>query len=484
MNRVPRFTGVRLWAALGLLGSALMAIAGASAVADPGTPWWYRVGALGGHAATVLVYVGAAILCVAWLGLGTTRAQIRPRHLLAVAGLWTVPLLLGPVLFSHDAYSYLAQGTVLHLGHNPYHDPPSILARLGHARTLAGVSPFWRGVTAPYGPLFLGVMSLITSITGQHLIPGILLVRVVDLVGLGLVAWAVPRLARALGSDPGRALWLSLLCPLVLLELITAAHNDVLMAGLLAAGVAVALQGRPVLGVALCVMAATIKVPALAGAVFIAVAWVREERTWSARAVLLLRMVAGAAVVLAAVSLITGLGFSWLSSSLFAAPARVRLAITPSTQIGYSLAGLLHGLGVGANARSVEAVCSAVTTVLAGLLGLWLLSRVRVAKLVPYLGGLLLVAAAAGPAAWPWYFSWGLVLLAAYPPAQRSPAIAVGAVVAVFLIKPNGILALPLSSAPVVMAIYIVLAVLFWRSRHGRRRELRLLRSVQALRPS
>ena len=61
-------------------------------------------------------------------------------------------------------------------------------------------------------------------------------------------------------------------------RLVAAGHNDVLMAGLLVAGVAVALEGRPLSGSAICALAATIKVPALVGAVFIAVAWARADR--------------------------------------------------------------------------------------------------------------------------------------------------------------------------------------------------------------
>jgi hypothetical protein len=145
----------------------------------------------------------------------------------------------------------------------------------------------------------------------------------------------------------------------------------------------------------------------------------------------------------------------------------VRLAITPSTDIGYTVAGVLHGLGVGVASRSVEGVFTAVSTGLIGLAGLWLLVRVRVGRLVRYLGGLLLLAAAGGPAAWPWYFSWGLVLLAADREAQQSRALWVAVAAVVFLIKPNGILALPLPAAPIVLFVYVILGGLFWRSRRG-----------------
>jgi alpha-1,6-mannosyltransferase len=470
MHGLPRSRSLWAWAALGLAGSLLITFAGPASVADPATTWWYTPSVPGGRAtATVLVYVGIGILCVAWVGLGRHTAVAGTRGLLIIAAAWLFPLAVGPALFSHDAYSYLAQGTVLHSGGNPYRSPPAILAGMGGGHVLAAVSPFWRHVTAPYGPLFLGLMSVIVAVTGSHLVVGILAVRGLELLGVALIARFLPRLAQALGADPARAVWLVVLSPLLALELIAPGHNDVLMAGLLLAGVTVALQGRPLLGIALCAAAATFKVPALAGAVFIAVAWAREEQSQSARAYFVAGALLITAVVLAAVSLVTGLGLSWVSGSLFSSPARVRLAITPATGLGFTAASLLHDAGVAVSSRHLEAVMADVSTALTGLLGLWLLIRVRVPNLALYLGALLLVAAAGGPAAWPWYLIWGLVLLAGVPGVQRSSALVLVTVVSVFLIKPNGILAVPLPSAPVVMAVYLVLAGLFWRSRRGGR---------------
>jgi hypothetical protein len=457
------------WAALGLAGSLLIALAGPASVADPATEWFYTPPVPGGRgAATVLVYVGIAVMCVAWLGLGRRLGDLGPRALVGIGAAWLVPVALGPALFSHDAYSYLAQGTVFHIGANPYRTPPAVLAG-SHQQLLNAVSPFWRETTAPYGPLFLGVISLVVAVTGSHLVAGVLVIRAFELLGVVLIARYLPRLARALGSDPARAVWLALLSPLTALELIAAGHNDVLMVGLLVAGAAVALQGHPLGGVALCALAATIKLPALAGAVFIAVAWAREEHSGAARVQFLALAALSAVAVLAVVSLITGLGLSWLSQSLFSSPARVRLAITPSTGLGFTISALLGDAGLAVNAHSLEGVVTGISTALTGLLALWLLVRVRIPRLTASLGLLLLVAAAGGPAAWPWYLSWGIVLLAAVPAAQRSAWLAAVSVISVFLIKPNGILALPLPSAPVVIAVYVVLAGLYWRSHRGGR---------------
>ena len=92
-----------------------------------------------------------------------------------------------------------------------------------------------------------------------------------------------------------------LLSPLVLLELVAAAHNDLLMIGLVVAGVAFAIERRVLLGIALCALAATIKLPAAVAIPFILVAYA-DRRTW-------LRGVVVAVAVVVAVSVVSGLGF-------------------------------------------------------------------------------------------------------------------------------------------------------------------------------
>jgi hypothetical protein len=465
MNTLPRSRKVWAWASLGLAGSLLTAVAAPAAIPDKG--WWYAPGTSGGHGVAIAaVFAGAALLATGWIGLGRFAVGDRTGWLVAIAAAWLAPLMLAPPLFSGDVYSYLAQGTILHLGHNPYNTEPAALAGLGHGHILSAVSPFWRHTTSPYGPLFLGLMSVIVAVTGAHLIAGVLAVRAFELVGVALLAIYVPQLARALGADRARATWLAVLSPLLVLELIASAHNDVLMIGLLVAGVTVALQGRPIYGVALCALAATVKLPALACALFIAVAWARSEPDRAQQIRLLVQSALAALGVLAAVSLVTGLGFSWLTTSVFSTPAKVHLAITPSTAVGWTVAGLLRDAGVAIGHRTVASAFGALTLAITIICGALLLWRVRVPKVAPYLGFLLLIAAAGGPAAWPWYFTWGLVLLAGCPGLQRSVALATGVIVGAFLIKPNGILVLPVQSSPAVLAAYALLGWVAWRSRH------------------
>src|SRR5262249_4280297 len=245
------------------------------------------------------------------------------------------------------------------------------------------------------------------------------------------------------------------------------AHNDVVMIGMLVAGVTVALRGRPVLGVAICALAATVKLPALAGVVFIIIAWARSEPDGRRRASFLAQSALAAAGGLLAVGIVTGVGLSWLTSSVFSTPAKVHLAITPATAVGWTVADLLRAAGVSIGHMTVQHVFSVVGAVITVGAGLVFAYRVRVQSAARYLGYVLLIAAACGPAAWPWYFTWGLVLLAGCPGLQRSVTLALGAALGVFLIKPNGILVLPVQSSPAVLAAYVLLAVVAWRSRVG-----------------
>jgi alpha-1,6-mannosyltransferase len=470
---------VTLWAAiaLGLAGALLAALAAPRALDDPVVGWWYGGIAAGRALATALVWTGMGALALAWLVIAVVvdgrsappdARELTLRRAVLIGGLWMLPLALAPPLFSRDVYSYLAQGTILHLGHDPYRQAPAVLAGLGHGHLLAAVSPFWRHTTAPYGPLFLELISLIVGICGSHLIAGVLLCRALDLIGLALIAVHVPRLSRALGTDATRALWRAGASPLVALGLVAAAHNDLLMVGLLTAGVAYALRGHPLLGVAVCALAATIKLPALVGAVFIAVCWARAEPRHGERALIAGGSAAIVAGILGFVTLASGVGVGWLSASIFSTPARVRLAITPATAVGKTIAVIAHAAGASMTGRGLESALGVAATVIVAGVGVWLLRRARVATVVGLLGATLLLAAIGGPAAWPWYLTWGLTLLCACAAPQRSLVLLAVLAVGPFLVEPGGNLVLPLASAPAVLAVYVA-ASAAW-ARWGRAR--------------
>lgn len=454
---------------LGLASSVVVMLTG-SRLADTPLPWWFRLAISPSALEQLIFYAGMAGLVVAWLGLAACARADRcsPWWVAVVAFLWSIPLLVGPPLFSHDIYSYLAQGTIAHLGLSPYKYAPVVLGRLGYHHVLHGVDPFWQRATAPYGPLFVGVISLIVGLTGSHVLAGVILIRLFDLLGLVLLAAFVPRLARRMGADPTRAVWLAVASPLILLQLVAPGHNDLLMAGLMAAGVAFALEGRPLLGIVICMLAATVKLPAAAAAVFIAVAWIRTAPNWRGRARAAAEAVAAGVASAAAITLVTGFGIGWVSTSLFSTPGKVKLAITPATDLSFTLAKLLHGVGAAVTFGNVDPILRALMIAATVIAVLALLARTRWDTLIPCLGLALVAAAVGGPALWPWYLAWGLALLAAWNTAQRSRIVIAALVVGSFLVKPSGILLLSRGSSPVIAVLWVVcaaLALLAWRRR-------------------
>ena len=414
--------------------------------------------------AHAVFWTGLTALCVAWLGLGLL-ARADTRTTVFAAALWSLPIFLAPALFSGDMYSYLAQGDLLRHGIDPYHHGPAALAAVHQTRILHAVSPFWWHTTAPYGPLFVGLAATASAIAGSHLVVGVVLLRVVELPGLVLLAVYVPRLARALGADPNRASWLVLASPLALLELVGGGHNDALMAGLLVAGVAYAVERRPLVAIALCTCAGLVKLPAFAAVAFVLVCWLRDARPVATAHSgsrtfyfpLLGRATAVVAGIVTAVGLATTVGFSWISGSLLSSTTKLHLAITPSTAIGYTLHSVAGASGSG---HGLESAVGVVAIVFVACLGAWLLWRASYDRLVPSLATLLFASIVAGPAAWPWYLIWAIALFAVLPRQQLHPVIPAAMLVASVVIAPGGQLSLPIGDAPVVLAVYAAVAAI------------------------
>ncbi|TDO37847.1 polyprenol phosphomannose-dependent alpha 1,6 mannosyltransferase MptB [Paractinoplanes brasiliensis] len=177
---------------------------------------------------------GTGLLIAAWV-LGV-RLQKTARWSYVTALLWMAPLLAFLPLGSYDAYSYACQGWQQGAGLDPYAGGVDLLG----CPWADAVAPTWRDAPAPYGPLFL-VLAGVAAQTGG--LTGTLIgLRVIALFGVALIAVALPVLARRGGVPLGRAAWLVLACPLVPIHLISGAHNDALMIGLMTAGLALAVR--------------------------------------------------------------------------------------------------------------------------------------------------------------------------------------------------------------------------------------------------
>ena len=106
-----------------------------------------------------------------------------------------------------------------------------------------------------------------------------------------------------MGRNTADAMVLTIANPLVLLHLVSGAHNEALMLAFLMSGLAIGSRPRyRHVGIALCAFAATIKVPALVGAVFLAWPWIVAPVEWRRR---LARLLVSGAEILAVITLAT-----------------------------------------------------------------------------------------------------------------------------------------------------------------------------------
>ena len=425
----------------------------------------------------VAVFGGLLLLMRVWYGLIRTltrRPGVPVRKLMAVFALWILPLLIVAPLFSRDAYSYVAQGEMMSHHISPYHYGPSVL---GAAPSVSFVDPLWVNTPTPYGPLFMGIDGALTSLSLHHELANLILLRLLAIGGVLLLAFGLVSLARSYGRDPAYVLALAILNPVTLLYLVGGAHNDALMLGLLVAGIAVARRGRPVAGIVLCALAAAVKVPAAIGILYIGWTWMGAKvplRT-RVRPILTAALIAGA--VMAALSFVTGLGWSWLWN--LGAPGTVRLWVAPATGAGIAVTDAAHFLGIGVPLHVMLTVTRSLGLLAALGAGLWLLWRSEKIGSLRALGLTLLLVVALAPVVQPWYLTWGLVLLAPVATGKIRTLVIGLSVASVFIGLPGGrllvtdvIQADPLRLVVVLLVCLLILTVPLARVLRPRRRFL------------
>jgi len=442
---------------LGLAGTAVLALGGETAGALPSADLFSPASA---QAALGLVgvYFGVVLLIAAWLLLGRLIRSAEPpspRSLLLVLAVWAAPLLLAPPLFSRDVYSYLAQGAMVDAHMDVYaHGPAALGGPLADE-----VAPLWQHTGAPYGPVFLALASGLSGLTRGQLPAGLFGMRLVALLGVGLMAAALPRLARQCGADPAAALWLGALNPLVLLHLVAGAHNDAIMLGLLGTGL-VAGRGRwPILGAVLVTLAALVKAPAALGLAAVVLLQIRAGHRPAKAAT---TTVVASAVTTVAATAVAGTGYGWIGA-LDTPVSAHNWALT--SLLGRATGALLEHLGSGLAPFAIpawHALGLAVTG--AAILAIWF--RLRPSP-VYALGLSLAVVAAFGPAIRPWYALWGLFLIAAAAPntSVRHRVAAVTGVLALAVLPSGG----PADIGQLVLAVSggVLAIVVLWQARQA-----------------
>lgn len=407
---------------------------------------------------------GAVMMALAWLMLGRfalgsrrmSRSQL-DRTLL----LWMLPLLIAPPMYSKDVYSYLAQSQIARIGLNPYKVGPAPGLGLDHVFTLS-VPSLWRETPAPYGPLFLWIGRGISALTGENIVAAVLCHRVVVLIGVGLIVWATPRLARRCGVAEVSALWLGAANPLLLMHLVAGIHNEALMLGLMLTGTEFALRGIDLAissprwprgraqwtsagmllaGVVLITMSSQVKLPGLLALGFVAMAlawrWGGTIKAFLAASTLTVSL---SLAVMAIIGWVSGLGFGWLFTLGTANVVRSWMSPPTLLALGTGQVGIL--LGLGDHTTAVLSLTRAMGVLIITITVTWLLLAVLRGRLHP-VGGLGVALGATVllfPVVQPWYLLWAIIPLAAWAtrPGFRIATIAVTLIVGIFGPTANG----------------------------------------------
>jgi alpha-1,6-mannosyltransferase len=375
----------------------------------------------GKELATALMYLGVVLMAWAWVRLGreVLARRIGGRAVLSTALLWILPMLVAPPLFTRDVYSYLAQGALPLFGLDTYAVGPEAMPGV----LTDNVHYFWQNTPAPYGPLFILVAKAwawVTIQAGPNMVLGVIGMRLIMCIGLGLLIWTLPELTRRLGGRPAVALWVVVANPVMVIHLVGGGHNDLLLVGLLSVGCLAALNRRHVLAIALVTLAMATKASAAVALPFLVLVWAGHlEGPFSRRLVK-----AGAAglgvfvVVFAAVTAAAQVNLGWIPA--LSAPSMIVNWLSVPTGVGQFLHTLLAGVVTSSQQPFINVARVVGGIALAAIVAWqWWQARDGGADAVRRAGIALLAVALLSPATLPWYLSWGMAILAMVPWSAR-----------------------------------------------------------------
>ncbi|OBJ73544.1 alpha-(1-_6)-mannopyranosyltransferase A [Mycobacterium sp. 1274756.6] len=436
-------------ALLGFVGSTLITLgglgAGSTRLHDPllesAHLSWLRFGH-GLVVSSALLWLGVGLMLIAWLRLGrrVLDGSATGATMVATTGFWLAPMLLSVPVFSRDTYSYLAQGALLRDGLDPYLVGPVVNPN----PLLEDVSPIWMSTTAPYGPAFILIAKLITMLVGDNVVIGTALLRLCMLPGLALLMWATPRLARHVGGYGPAAMWVCVLNPLVLIHLMGGVHNEMLMVGLMSAGIALTFQRRHLAGVTLIAVATAIKATAGITLPFLVWVWMRhlkDRRGYRAPQAFAVATAASLGVfvaVFAVLSTLAGVGLGWLTALAGSVKIINWLSVpTAVANLTHAIGGLVWPVDFYAILHVTR--ISGILIIAVALPLLWWRYRRDDRAALTGIAWAMLFVVLFVPAALPWYYSWPLAVVAPLVTSRSALALIAGFSTWVMVIfRPDG----------------------------------------------
>ena len=442
---------------------------------------------------SALVLIGVGLIVIAWVlmapmaGNPLRASSSTPRHSITRTQVWgtvfawTLPILATAPLFTQDIYSYIANGSIVVQGMDPYSAGPVQL--LGADNDLARSVPFiWANSPSPYGPVALGIAATISVITSDSIVAAVILHRVASILGVIAAGWAISRLAVRCRVTPSSALWLGILNPLSILHLIGGIHNESIMLGFALVGMELALRGIDKLqastslsmssawpawlliigGGVLISAAGMVKVTGFIGLGFAGMTLARFfAQRLNMKPYLAISSAAGIllAVLLATIAAFTvlsGIGLGWITGQGGAVSIRSWLSVSTDVGVASGFMGMM--LGLGDHTEAILSVTRAVGIVVAAAFMVRMLFATFRGVIHP-IGGLgvsTLVLVVLFPVVHPWYILWAIFPLAAW--ANRlffRYAVIIYSAIMSFVVLPRG-LGLP---AGTVAQIYLTAAV-------------------------
>jgi len=202
------------------------------------------------------------------------RAVLGLPVILLAAGVFSLPLIFLPGMFSGDIYLYMFYGRIVsRYAENPLLVRPDVFQGDPHLLWV-----YWKWLPSAYGPVWLMFSGALSGIAGNALFANIFTYKV-GALGLHLltiaVVWSVLKRVR-----PELAAWGAIFYgwnPLVLLETVGSGHNDVMVALFVALSMGAAMYKRWPLAVFFLVGAAMVKLTALILLPALLLAWVLSQ---------------------------------------------------------------------------------------------------------------------------------------------------------------------------------------------------------------
>jgi alpha-1,6-mannosyltransferase len=221
--------------------------------------------------------------------------------------------------------------------------------------------------------------------------------------------------------------------PLVLLQLLAAAHWEALLVALIALSVYAWRRGQFLLAIMAASAASAVKLPAFFAVVVLALLYVLAgETVWGKLRSLVAASFAAVAPWILLVMLVPdAMGFR----RALLTPLSGRTLYAPTTLLAHGVAGLFDVLQLPLRFDAVLSICRVSGMLAALAICAWLLATVRRRTPAETIGLGLFAVAVLGPVLYPWYLTWGLIPLALTSRWLRTAIM--GSTVAVFTALPG-----------------------------------------------